>query len=54
MDTSKLSKKTDEMLGGNLVMDWNLIQGGVVIVLVVTWYENLDKLGMGLLAQVWN
>ena len=52
MDTSKLWKKTDEMLGGNLVMDWNLIQGGVVIVLVISWYENSDKLGMGLLDEV--
>ena len=28
MDTSELFGKTDEMLGGNLVMDWHPIQGG--------------------------
>ena len=35
MDTSELFGKTDEMLGGNLVMDWHPIQGGVMILSVV-------------------
>ena len=30
MGTVKLSGKPDEMLGGNLALDWHPIQGGVV------------------------
>ena len=31
MGTVKLSGKPDEMLGGNLALDWHPIQGGVVV-----------------------
>ena len=34
MGTGKLSGKSDEMLGGNLEMDYHPIQGGAVILLV--------------------
>ena len=35
MGTGELLGKPDEMLvGGDLVMDWHLMQGGVVIILV--------------------
>ena len=37
MGTGELLGKPDEMLvggGGSLVMDWHLIQGGVIIILV--------------------
>ena len=44
MGTWKLSGKPDEMVGDNFVMDWHLIQGGVVILLVTSCYGNWDKL----------
>ena len=44
MGTCKLSGKPDEMVGDNFVMDWHLIQGGVVILLVASCYGNWDKL----------
>ena len=38
MGTGELLGKPDEMLvRGNLVMDWRLIQGGVVIILLVAF-----------------
>jgi len=30
--------------GGNPAMDWNPIQGGIEILLVVSWFKNRDKL----------
>ena len=37
MASGEFSGKPDEMLGGNLEMDWHPIQEGVVILLVATW-----------------
>lgn len=36
MGTGELSAKPDEMLGGNLAMEWYPIQGAVVILLVAS------------------
>ena len=38
------SGKAEEMLRGNLMMDWHPIQGGVKILLVASCYGNWDQL----------
>ena len=37
MGTEELSGKPDEILGGNVVIDWYPIQGGVVTLLVARY-----------------
>ena len=37
MGTEELSGKPDEILGGNVVIDWHPIHGGVVTLLVVCY-----------------
>ena len=44
MGTGELSGKPEEMLMGNLLMDWHSIQGGVKILLVASCYGNWDQL----------
>lgn len=36
MGTGELSARLDEMLGGNLAVEWYPIQGAVVIILVAS------------------
>ena len=48
MGTGELSAKPDEMLGGNLAMEWYPIQGAVVILLVALGWGRPFGLSTGL------
>ena len=47
MGTSELSGKPDEVVRGNLAIDWHPIQEEVVIFLVTSYKEKRDNLWLG-------
>ena len=50
MGTEELSGKPDEILGGNVVIDWYPIQGGVVTLLVARYCMETSE-GSGYVGQ---